>query len=590
MKLKKINIENYRSIKTLSIETNDVSPIIFVGINETGKSNLLKAIALLSKDSKIKVDYIYDCNKKGQEAGEAISISGEFSLSNEEFKIISEYLKQLETTNGINESKIDLKQLETLHRSFVMNKDNRKNAPCFCISLFDEIEKTTPVYKSIKQKILEKLESFIKINFWEPSDNFLITSSIDLNTFKTNTSTSIPLRNMFYLIGKTTDSQILETIDLALSNPQKRYELEDKLSDAATKHINTIWKEHKIDIKVKTNANICDVNVYDRGQKYEAFLMQQRSDGFKQFVSLMLSISCQNQKNMVEDAIIVLDEPENHLHPSGVQYMRDELVRLGKNNTIFVSTHSIFLIDKSVQERHWIVEKNNKNCTEAFNVGKNKSVEDDEVMRRAFGIVYLQELLPENIYLVEGISDKNILEFMIKKITAGNNFHFAIKPAGGDNVPVYASMFMQDKVSIRVIVDSDEKGNSYIKKLEKQGFPMENAFTLQKLNSNIIDGATIEDLLPINFVEEFFENDEITNPNKININIFDKEPVFDSIVAQLNLKGDKNKEKRLQAKTRLANKFVSDFAQKSVEELKTSVLKLVNLTEKLVGLPPLVRQ
>ena len=580
MKLKKITIKNYRSIKELSIDINDVSPIIFVGVNETGKSNLLKAVSLLDKDSKIDVDYVYDCNKKAQEASESISVIGEFCLSEIELKNILEYLKEQERINGIDESKVKLDENTVVRRCYIRNKDNVKSVPFFKMDLFDEL-KENPLYKVIEDNLYKRLESFIKIDFWEPSDKFLITKEIDLNAFKNNTSLSIPLKNMFHLIGKNTDSEIKDAIDLALNHPEKRHELEDRLSDFATKHITSIWKEHKIEIRVKTNGNFCDVNVYDKNQKYEAYFMQQRSDGFKQFISLILSISCQDD---IQDSIILLDEPENHLHPSGVQYMREEIIRLGKVSTIFVSTHSIFFIDKNKENRHWVVEKKNKNCTEVFNVGVNKSIEDDEVMRRAFGIVYLRELLPANLYLVEGVSDKNILEFMIKKVKKGDYFSFAIKPAGGDNIPVYASMFMQDKIPVKVIVDCDEKGLSYIKKLQKIDFPMENVFELKKLNNTIKNGATIEDLLPIDYVREFFENDEEINPQKIKLELSDKEPVFDSVVNQLNLKGDKNKDKKLSAKTRLANKFILDFSEKSLDELKNDVPQLVSLTENLIKL------
>ena len=49
MKLEKIKIVNFRSIKDLDIDFYNNSRVL-VGINEAGKSNILKAAALLSDD------------------------------------------------------------------------------------------------------------------------------------------------------------------------------------------------------------------------------------------------------------------------------------------------------------------------------------------------------------------------------------------------------------------------------------------------------------------------------------------------------------------------------------------------------------
>lgn len=83
MKIKKINIENFRSIKKLSIEFPNEDILTLVGANNAGKSNILRAINNLlgerwfkgdtaelndfynrNKDNKIKIEIIFDDNKK----------------------------------------------------------------------------------------------------------------------------------------------------------------------------------------------------------------------------------------------------------------------------------------------------------------------------------------------------------------------------------------------------------------------------------------------------------------------------------------------------------------------------------------------
>lgn len=48
MKLSKVCIKNYRSIESIDLEIDGYGCKVFVGINEAGKSNILKALRLLS--------------------------------------------------------------------------------------------------------------------------------------------------------------------------------------------------------------------------------------------------------------------------------------------------------------------------------------------------------------------------------------------------------------------------------------------------------------------------------------------------------------------------------------------------------------
>lgn len=83
MKIKSITIENYRSIKDTIVL--NVVPIIgkqtfmLLGINESGKSNILEAIALLDEDRDS--DYGRDCHSKNEDNKKNISISYELDIA-----------------------------------------------------------------------------------------------------------------------------------------------------------------------------------------------------------------------------------------------------------------------------------------------------------------------------------------------------------------------------------------------------------------------------------------------------------------------------------------------------------------------------
>jgi hypothetical protein len=107
-----------------------------------------------------------------------------------------------------------------------------------------------------------------------------------------------------------------------------------------------------------------------------------------------LSISAENNNDALKNNIILIDEPEIHMHPSGIKYMREELIRIGRNNYVFLATHSEFMIDARNKERHYIATKRNNN-TYLKNWEENDDMPNDEVLRQAFGLNLLSEILPK---------------------------------------------------------------------------------------------------------------------------------------------------------------------------------------------------
>jgi AAA15 family ATPase/GTPase len=109
----------------------------------------------------------------------------------------------------------------------------------------------------------------------------------------------MPLRNIF----KISDIEdIGYRIDLIKKSDEKRQELEEALSENITKHINEVWKEHKIKIKIRIEENLnCKVSVEDKDNSLPKYKMNQRSDGFKQFISILLNLSEENKTNILKN-------------------------------------------------------------------------------------------------------------------------------------------------------------------------------------------------------------------------------------------------------------------------------------------------
>jgi len=614
MKIKSINIQNFKSIKDVTIPLqcygngeNASNTTFLVGINECGKSAILEAISLINKGFK-DIEYDDYCNFDAQEGSDNyIDIYTKLEITDHDFwkKLIEEELefpkelvdnlviKSIEkhtysTADGANEQfNIEINDdlpfyqyivnktrktvggqaqtIETIEDLADFNgvdvKITKQNAKAFLTET-----QTLLTKEKLEQKISFLLKatfnkSMPKIQIWKPDSRYLINETIDLNDFKEDPSISVPLKNIFSICGKSTNDEIKSAIERALGSQAKCDKLKKEMSDAVTKYINKIWKEHKIKINISINSTNCEVHVEDKDKRYTYFSMAQRSDGFKQFISLILSLSAQNQNKSLKNNIILIDEPEVHLHPSGIRYMRDELLKIGKNNHVVVATHSNFMVDTDAPERHWVVQKE-KAETKILQVNEDFNFADDKVLAMAFGLNLIKELLPKNIIVVEGLDDKNVLAHAFRLFA--KNFYHSIKDVGGaSKVDNLAKLLSGESIKPFVVLDADKEGKDCKKRLldmQKDFYSASNVFTLKDILPSLPDNSTIEDLLPIDFVKDF-----ISSKMKVELQLDETKALIPQIRQSPTLK---DKQQLDSLKIKLSEKFCADFkTEKKIETL-----------------------
>lgn len=533
MLIEKITIQNFKSIDKIDLDIKKIGNSftrMLVGINESGKSNILEAISFFTTHEK-EFDYNEISNQKNENT-KSVNLFfdlifentniylKEFRDKTQLYKIdfkIKKVIKQVylnknekkfqhkyEYDISIN-SKLDMKR--STETKIIDNKSINKDVYKFFVD--DNIYGTEKVtvdffishFKNILDNILEKHEP--KVSFWQPSHEYLI-SSCNLYELKKDINSNIPIKNIFRLSGYSKDEDIIEQIDNILHD-QKRSKLESIINTELNKHIKNIWK-HKIDIVVNiTETGRFSLSIKDEGpeNKHDRFSINARSEGAKHFLSLILSLSAEIKNGIRQNQLILVDEPEIHLHPSGIRDMKDELLKIGEENYLFVSTHSPFLIDRKNKERNIIVKKNDKAQTTIKEIKEEDDIRGDEVLREAFGINIYQDLLNPHRILLEGASDKKILD----KLFQAKDTYASTTNGHGSNIDTTASMFNGNNISIIVIVDDDNEGKKYKDKILKIGgvYSDKNVFTLKDLVYKMTDDGTIEDLLNKDFIENKFK-------------------------------------------------------------------------------------
>ncbi|MBD0851952.1 AAA family ATPase [Maribacter arenosus] len=629
MKIKSIEIENYKSIESIVFPilsygtgTNKSSTAVLVGVNESGKSNILEAIGYIATGFE-EQDYSLICRKEAQENKEYVELWVRLEIENQKpyqdillkeqpkLKSIIDKIKITDLTKNIycgpeedvatSISTLRLEDIPELHRFVVIEVNETINGKATKTKNIDllTLEKTPKSKMSINtaktllkegQKLLDKklleticsttLEASInskipQIVFWKASEKYLINESIELTEFSTNPSSSIPLKNMFHIYGKKTQPEISECITLALGSPSKKAELVDSLSSVITKHVNRIWKEHKINVKVSIDGSKCQVHIEDKKVKYKYFTMNQRSDGFKQFVSLILSLSVETTNNSLKNQIILLDEPEVHLHPSGIRFMRDELLKIGKQNNVIIATHSHYMVDATTVDRHWVVQKDENTSIEQ--IDDSRTMVDEEVLSKAFGIDLMRELIPNNVFLVEGTGDKNLINHLFK--LDKTNPSYTIKSAGGaSKVYSIASLLAEEKILATIILDDDLEGRKIKKEIiskVKNPFSENNVLTLRDVLGGLPAYSTLEDLYPISYLSEVFKSEFGKE-----LKLANGKPILSLIVSQEEtLKGKNNKEKLDKFKTKITEGFIKKY--RTFKSLEKECTLLINFSIKL---------
>lgn len=532
MIIKKVVIDNFKSIDHIELDFDKVGNSytkIFVGLNESGKSNILEALSFF-EDTERSVSFDQYCNQKFEDDREECAL--EFHLLLEESEDFNKYVHQhieavddfrVNLSNVVKRVTLSKTGLESFYeydiilpqKKYYISKLIVNNAngtkPVQKTVIVDEVsdEECEPMTSTnFEDEFFDTIVDFLysnepAVSVWKPSPEYLL-SNVDLNQYKTNTDSNKPLRNIFKLSGYLDSKSIVEAIN-KVAIPKHRSKLTGKLNDSINEYIGKVWG-NSIEIVIEiTETGGFSFLIKDKGNenKYDRFSITDRSQGAQQFLSLILSLSLETINHERRNEIILIDEPEVHLHPSGIRDLAQELYKIGEENYVFLATHSPFMIDKKHKERHFIVKKNKRAITEIQRIKESDNLIDDEVLRDAFGIDVYKDLLNPHSILVEGASDKIILQ---KAFDTLGYKDVGITNGHGNNIVALASKLNYDRISVMVLLDDDNDGREDKKKIKKIGgvYNDDNVFTIRDLVGKIVDQGTIEDTLDISFVKSQF--------------------------------------------------------------------------------------
>lgn len=495
IKLEKVEIYKYKSIEdTQSFNVGD-NITILVGMNESGKTNILEVLAKVNyfnNDKSFQFDKTHDYPRK-----ELKQIKDEFPHAVTCFYAISEELqKEIDDNLRIDKFSIEKfsytkdynnngvyagididnkKFIELYFKNFKEKVETTIYTDMLNIKNIQDIDSIIEKVKNIEnnEELLESLEYLKNIYQFDNSIyQYIIKKLIEPNLPKFlyyDEYYSLPARVCIENLknGKLENEELktakalfeLAEIDIDTiikSNNFEEFNAELEATQLLiTKEIFKFWDTNKnlqirfkIEPKLEQNNHILNVRV-ENTDKGVSLPLDKRSKGFNWFFSFLVWFKkIQEDKN--SQYILLLDEPGLNLHAMAQGNLLTFLEELSENYQIIYTTHSPFMIDSNHLDRVYTIYETKDGSIISDSV-QQKDANTLFPLQAALGYSIAQNLfVNKNNLVVEGISDLVYLNYMSSLLKEndkeGLNDDIVIVPVGGaDKVSAFISL-MRGKV------------------------------------------------------------------------------------------------------------------------------------------------
>lgn len=449
MRLKKVNLTGYRSIKKEEILLLDDKITVLIGANDHGKSNLLSAIQCLNDESTIKPEE----KNWDLSVDSLVQIKWHFSITEEIQAKLDELSIKEDNASPNNVA-------ETF---FPINKSGE------IVYLRNSTTNTVKV-ESLPLKIpLSKENNVLQFRprielFESPTTN--LTDKINLSQL-TQPQYEF-MQGIFRLAG------IWGKKDEIFSQNDKTSKILDAASAKLTDVLNDKWKQGK-DLKWKlehtgTNGDHIIIKIEDPAIQGQYTRPSLRSSGFRTYFLLSMITYARTQNKASNSYIFLFDEPGTYLHPHAQLDLQRSFETIADKTQIIYTTHSLFLINKNYPDRNRVINK----TKQGTKIDQKPFIKNWKSVRESLGILLSNNfLIAEKTLLVEGPSDIIYLLDAIKQLKkAGNvdidlNDFSCVDAGNSENYVAMAKLMLSEGRDVVALLDGDNTGDNIESQLKK---------------------------------------------------------------------------------------------------------------------------
>ncbi len=262
-----------------------------------------------------------------------------------------------------------------------------------------------------------------------------------------------------------------------IARDQERKELRSvKLNSASidiSRKFSQWFQQRRHKIRYQADGSYFRIWVSDDRRPDVDIELESRSKGFQWFFSFYLVFLVESDE-CHKDAVLLLDEPGLHLHPTAQQELMGFFETLSKNNQLIYTTHSPFLIDGEHIHRVRPVTEDETGHSRISVDGWPRDRETIFPLQAAAGYAMVRGLFQhkKNV-LVEGMSDYLYLHALnlhcrsLGREALPDDVH--VTPCGGTKLVGHlASLFLGQDVRPVVLLDGDDAGRARRNALTKE--------------------------------------------------------------------------------------------------------------------------
>lgn len=496
--------------------------IYFNDLNENQKSELLylsDVIDLTSSNAEIHVNYTLYLNNKGEyRVKEEVFGYKEQTIPDKEClqKLTSIYMPALRNAEkDMQPSKYS--QLSQLLLKFANTKEKKENLVKIVSDMNNSIiedvtisEMQSSINNNLKSIEKEIINQKINISIAESSIND-IGATLKLTNRR-------ELKKIY--INKEEKDKIVSELLADIEDIEKYIsvsEIDDKMYILNIQEMKNAGIEIKDNLKDKTEIN---------------FFIKQNGLGYNNILSMATELSNSKQIEIDDFILMLLEEPEAHLHPQ-LLYLLNDFLQENNNMQIILTSHSPTLISRFKIDK-LIVLQQNKDKINISNLSKIKFGEgEQEIIERYLDVTKSQMFFAKGIIFVEGITEALLINEFSKILKRDlDKYAVEIVNINGVDFEPFAKIFQIENnenllsTKCSIITDDDRCTN-----------PNNKEFFIKKEEIEAYTKISEEDLMEIsdklNYGDMSDRAQKLIEYNKNNIKVVTAKKTFEYELAKI---------------------------------------------------------
>lgn len=196
-------------------------------------------------------------------------------------------------------------------------------------------------YAEAKAFLLERLPVFLYLPDYPELDGHIDLEALLQRMEAARTKES---DDNFLKLMKVAGLDPKELVRLLPKNHELRSHLVNRGGAVVTRTIRRLWTSKSLKVRFNLDANHFDILLSDPNSAYDVEVnLDERSRGFRWFFSFYVTCAADTEGGLLDNAILLLDEPGLHLHPIAQRDLLETFARDFKNQILY-TTHSPFML------------------------------------------------------------------------------------------------------------------------------------------------------------------------------------------------------------------------------------------------------